>query len=318
MTLSSRRGIALVAALALMTLLGFLIAGAFAASMSSERASRLGFTDARLTTSADYAVATILGNPSTYGLADLPLGVARSYDVTVPGAERVRATVSATRLPSAVLWLVADVSLDGVDQGHRRINLVARFPVPIVVPDAGIVSRRDVSIGDSVSFTTDSSSHPECITVMAGDVVVAPGARVTGNDSVRASVQDSAADSSSYMLTNRQLAALDSAPTVVHVRGDTTIGGGTFAGILIVDGSIIVTGPFEVTGLMVARETISITTGSLTITGAMMAYGASLTDTPAITAAHAVIRYSRCVILTALRRASNPRPVRERAWAELF
>jgi hypothetical protein len=70
MRLHSRRGIALVAALGLMTLLGLMIAGAFAASFLGERSVRLSQSDALLNAGADYAITTVLGEWRANGLAD--------------------------------------------------------------------------------------------------------------------------------------------------------------------------------------------------------------------------------------------------------
>src|SRR5437868_15175784 len=124
----ARRGIAVVAALGLMALIGLMIAGAFAAASLGDKSSRLAQSDALLTTSADYAITTVLRDARGYGLSDLPLGQPRSFDVANPDASSVHSSVSVTRLPAGVLWLVVDSRIAGVDQGHRRINSVARFP----------------------------------------------------------------------------------------------------------------------------------------------------------------------------------------------
>ena len=141
-----RRGVALVAALGLMTLLGLIIAGAFAASFSSERSSRLLYADAQLSAAADYAIHTILGDPRGFRLGEISLGHAQAYVVAIPGPAGIRTSVAVTRLPYGVLWMVADVSMTGVDQGHRRINLVARFPSLGATPEAGIVARGTVVV----------------------------------------------------------------------------------------------------------------------------------------------------------------------------
>lgn len=313
----SRRGIALVAALGLMTLLGLIIAGAFAASLSSERSSRLFYTDAQLSAAADYAIHTILGDPRGFRLAETSLGHARSYVVPVPGTASIRASVAVTRLPYGVLWMVADVSMTGVDQGHRRINLVARFPSLGATAEAGIVARGNVVARDSVSFVPDTNTDSECATSGSPDIIVAPSSTIVAGDDVRTSVRQSAADSVTYYMLPRQLALLDSA-SIVHVRGDTTIAGGTFSGVIVADGSITVTGPFAVTGLLVARGAISALADGFSLTGAMLAFGANSGSGPTIEVAHAVIRFSPCAITTALRLALRPKPVAQRSWAELF
>src|SRR5262249_34500217 len=76
----NRRGIALPSALALLGLLGLLMAGAVASTTIAQRATRMSLTDGSLSANADYALASALTEPATYGLADLPLGQARSFD----------------------------------------------------------------------------------------------------------------------------------------------------------------------------------------------------------------------------------------------
>jgi hypothetical protein len=318
MILRPRRGIALVAALGLMTLLGLMVAGAFAASMLGERSSRLTQSDALLSMSADYAITTILGDPRGYGLADLPLGQPQTFGVTMPGAASVRATVAVTRLPAGVLWLVVDAAIEGVDQGHRRINMVARLSPPGALPAAGVVARGDVLARDSVSFAADTTGDPDCAVAGAPDVILSTGATANVGDSTRSSVLASAGDSATYYVTSRQLATLDSMGIVAHVRGDTTIAGGTFSGVLLIDGSLTVTGPFVITGLAVARGSITAVAGGLSVTGAIMAFGSPRRGTTAIEVARATIRYAPCAVANALRHAVRPAPVRQRGWAELF
>lgn len=301
-----------------MTLLGLMVAGAFAASLLGERSSRLAQSDALLGASADYAITTVLGDPRGYGLADLSMGQGRSFDVSIPDAASVRASVSVTRLPAGVLWLVVDAAIAGVDQGHRRVNMVARFPSPGPPPPAAIVARGNVVARDDVAFASDTSGDPDCAVASSMDVVTAPGATASVGDSVRAVVLASASDSATYYMKARQLAMFDSAASVVHVRGDTTIAGGAFSGILLVDGSITVTGPFTVTGLVVARGSISAIAGGFSLSGAIMAFGNPTRGTTAVEIAHSTIRYAPCVVANALRRGARPRPVRQRSWAELF
>jgi hypothetical protein len=321
MRLHSRRGIALIAALGRMTLLGLMVAGAFAASVLGERSVRLTQSDAQLTAGADYAINTVLGDWRANGLADLPLGQAHTFSVTLPDAPNVHATVNVTRLPAGVLWLVGDVAIAGVDQGHRRVNVVARFPSLGATPPAGVVARGNVVARDSVGFSADTSGDADCAvsnTANSMDVVTSPGATASVVDTSRAVALSVAADSATYYMKARQLAMLDSMPGVAHVRGDTTIAGGSFSGILFVDGSITVTGPFTVAGLVVARGSISAITGGFSLSGAMMAFGNPTRAGTAIELARATIRYAPCVVLNSVRRNDRPRPVIRRNWAELF
>jgi hypothetical protein len=318
MRLHTRRGIALVAALGLMTLLGLMIAGAFAASQLGERSARLTQSDAALGASADYAITTILGDAQNRGLADFPLGQARSFDVAIPDAPSVRATVDVTRLPAGVLWLVADAAIAGVDQGHRRINLVARYSSLGALPAAAIVAHGNVIARDSVSFGVDTTGDADCATPSTNDIIQSLGATSIVQIGTRVGTSASAGDSATYYMTLQQRARLDTTGTMVHVRGDTTIAGGTLTGILIVDGSLVISGPLTVAGIIVVRGSINAIAGGLSLTGAMMAYGAPTNGGTTIEIANATIRYGPCIVANALRHAARPTPVRQRSWAELF
>jgi hypothetical protein len=210
------------------------------------------------------------------------------------------------------------VAVGSVDQGHRRINVVARFPSAGALPPAAVVARGNVVARDSVSFSVDSTGDPDCAVASTLDVITPSGATVNAGDSARVGALGVAGDSATYYMKARQVAMLDTAATIVHVRGDTTIAGGTFSGILVVDGSITVTGPFAVTGLVIAHGAMSAIAGGFSITGAIMAYGDPPRAGVVLEIAHASIRYAPCVIASALKHAVVPRPVLQRSWAEVF
>jgi hypothetical protein len=293
--MTSRRGLALFAALALIVLLALLSAGAFAAIELSQRTTRLTQNDELLSTSADFAATTALTSARELGLADLPFGVTRTLALPAPAAERVTAAVAATRLRSEVVWIVADASLVGSETGHRRVALIARFGTPGPAPPAPIVARGQVVLGDSVQVSIESGGDADC--------------RVAGAPLVAHPL-----DTAAYYLTPRQLSLLDSMPSVRHVRGDTTITSGSFEGVLIVDGSLTITGSFSVVGLVVARGTVTVT-GTISVTGALAAFGSGAS---AIQVLGGTIRYNPCATARALRHAAGLRPVRSRGWSELF
>lgn len=310
------RGIALFAALALMTVIALLVAGATASTRSSQRASRLAHMDALLTTAADYAVITTLANARPLALANLPLGVA-SVVATDASAPDVQVTVAVTRLPAGVLWMVAD-AIAASDGGHRRVSMVADYPWLGGPAIGAVVSRGDVEIGPAVEFLADTSVDPECSLTVGRPIVVAPTAVVSGGDSTAVMESAAALDSSTYYLTARQLELLREGGRLVHVVGDTTIAGGSFDGILIVDGALTIAGPFAASGLIVARGPIDATAGAFSLVGALMSFAPRSFGVPAIKISGVTIRYSECVVDRALRRALFPRRVVQRSWVELF
>ena len=316
--LVNRRGIALVAALTLVTLSGIVVAALVASSVASQRAIRLGRSGATALSNAEYGVSTILAAPAAYQLATLPLGAPQHFDVLVAQTSTVSVDVAVTRLPHGVLWLVADAGVAGVDSGERRINLVARFPSVGPAPAAAIESRGDVSLAPGVTITTDTAGDADCAAGAGAPMVVtAPGATVAAPPGVKVETRAIAADSNSYFLTGPQRSMLGGAAVVTQVAGDTTIAGGTFDGLLFVDGALTISGPFVVTGLVVATGLIRTAAGgALNSTGAIVSAHAG--PGPAFDLKTATIRFNPCVVAAVLRRVLLPRRVRDRSWAELF
>lgn len=305
---------AFAAALGLLVLLGILIAGALASSTAARRAAWLSQSDATLSAAADYALGAVLAGWQESLLAELPLGAPRSIESTVAESVPVHATVVATRLPDDLLWLVADARTGGLDAGRRRFGLVARFSVPGPPPPAGVLARGNVSLSN-VRLSVDTSGEADCAATRRGaDVLVGPGSTWTA-DSARVEPDARAIDSSTYYLASRQRAWLDSAIAVRHVAGDTTIAGGSYQGILLVDGALRITRSFTATGLVVARGPIE-ADDSVFVTGAMLSF--ANTPSTAISLSGGAIRYAPCIVARELRRASPPRPVRARSWSEIF
>jgi hypothetical protein len=312
-----RHGVALVGALALLTVSGIVVAAMVALSLTAQRAMRLGRSGETAMASAEYAVSSVLAGASTYQLARLPLGVATRFDVAVEQTSEVHVDVEVTRLPGGVLWLVGDALVPGLDSGERRINLIAQFPNLGPLPPSAVESRGDVSLAADVAISTDTTGDAECAArAGAPDVVTPAGATVVAAPGVRVETRSAAADSDSYLLNPRQRPILASGSNVAHAVGDTTITGGTFDGILLVDGALTITGPLVVTGLVVATGPIRTSGGRLSVTGALLS--AYTGPGRAIDLAASSLRYAPCVAATVLRAAATPRRARDRAWAELY
>ena len=173
-----------------------------------------------------------------------------------------------------------------------------RIPSIAALPAAPLVARGTVAVGGSMVFAPDTVGDADCTTAASS----APNL-VTSSDS------------SAFLLTPRQRVALDSAPNVVHLQHDTTLGPGSFSGILIADGSLAFVAPYTVTGLVVARGAITIRTG-VTVVGALMSFDSS--SHPAIVEDSAIVRYSPCAVAREFRRVLPPRRVRSRSWLEVL
>jgi hypothetical protein len=268
---------------------------------------------------ADFALTSVVSNARQLGLDTVALGVAQAVVPFPSSANGVVPTTIATRLPGGIVWLVGETTRGGTASGHRRINVVARWPLPGPLPLTALVARGDVRL-TAATFAVDTSGDADCRTVAPADVSVGPGASVTSVAGTSVLSTPLAADSSTYWLAPGQLTQLMRLATtgVTYVANDTTITGGVFQGILIVDGVLTITGPYTVTGLVIARRSIVATAGGLVVTGAMMSFAPLQTSVPAIDLGSSNIRYSRCAIAAALRHALPLRPVRERSWVELF
>ena len=310
--MKSRRGIALFAALSLAMVVGLLVTGAVATTRVMQRGWRVERTDAELTMDADAALSAVLAKQHALGLADTPLG--QPVPLSIPLANGPgTASVSVTRLPAGVLWMVAEVSRS--DGGYRRANLVARFP-SVLHGNAAIMTRGDVELASDVSIRSDSVGEADCDDPRGAVVDVVSGAKVASADSSVAVSSGEASDSAAYLLTAFQLAALRRTGRFDHVLGDTTIAGGAFDGILVVDGALTITGPFTATGLLVARGPI--VAEGVSVTGSVRSFAQPGIGKLAIKFSGASIRYSRCVVERAFRRALDAHPVARRSWAEIF
>jgi hypothetical protein len=112
---------------------------------------------------------------------------------------------------------------------------------------------------------------------------------------------------------------------VVYAPGDLTIEGGVGQGVLLVDGHLLIAGPFTYSGQIVARNGIETRADNIAISGVVYAWRgrgettATRSSSNEITLTHATtLRYSRCDARHGIAPWLQPRRVRERAWSELF
>ena len=312
---SMRRGVALFAALGMTAVIGLLIGGMVASTTLAQRSASATHVDARLNAAADFALGWLIEHQHARGLADLPLGEASVFGSVPTGASGIVATVSATRLPGGVLWLVGETTTGAAWAGRRRVNLIARWRQMGRVPPAAIVARGNVRLAAGVLVAADTTGDAECrVGANSLHVVTSPAAAVTSPDSLLIAVDSVALDSGTYLMSARQRSMLDSLPGVLHVTHDTTVSAGHLDGVVVIDGTLVIDGPVMATGLIVARGPIDVRAGSLTATGAVMSFASGL----AIDVAAGAIRYAPCEVARALRRVFQLRPVNGRSWSELF
>lgn len=316
----SRPGIALLTALALLTLLGLIVAGSFAGIVLAARMSRWSQTDARLDAAAEYALYDPLAEWRAWDLAALHPGESRTRSPAgVPAG--IAATVTATALPAGMVWIVADVHSTRGELGHRRLNLVARLPRADPLPRAAIVSRGDVRLGPAVHVEVDTAEALRCAAVPSADAVLGPVATMTvtnepGSPVLHADTSGSAADSATYLLDGGGWAALAQGGGLSIAPGDLELGPGSTSGVLLVAGRLTITGPMSISGVVIALGGV-VATGGLTLTGALLSY-VPVGALAAVDLRDAVVRYAPCTVRYALESTGAPRPAGARSWAELF
>jgi hypothetical protein len=313
-----RLGVALFGALSLLTLLGLLVAGAFASTLLDRRSARFVHTDAELSAAADYALHAALGEWDVGGFADIPLGETRSTSSVIPD-NSMKATVTATSLPNGALWLAATIT-SAFGNEMRRVNVTARFPFVAFQPDAALTAAGDVMLGPDVRFAVDSTGDKDCARAPIGDLVMAPASQLdladTTGPPITVTRSNTASDSAHYLLgvdlLNRRRAS-----RVIYVAGDTTISGGSASNVLFVAaGSIRITGPFDFSGVMIAGRGVDATLGDTRIRGAVLAFGAP--GAIALRLSRATVEFAPCITMRALKMAHGPHRVRARGWAELY
>ncbi len=283
----SRRGIALVTALGMTTLLGLLIAGAVAASTLAHRTATAQLDRAPLVAALDVAAVQTLAIADGLQLAALMPGSSTTFVVAPPRSGRARASASVTAIGQGILWIALDARALADSTHRRRASLIARYPLAAVIPTAPVTSQDSAIISTDVSIGADSSC--------AGGGVM----------SRRSS------DSTTLYAAAWQEALMVSAPNVWRVGRDTTIGAVSYEGILLSDGDLTIDGSAELRGLVIAH-------GRLRVRGGVRVTGALVSQQSGVEISASQIRFSPCLVGRVLRRAAGARTVHGRSWAELF
>ena len=329
--LHARRGMALVAVLAVVSLIAILAVATLSVTTRLYQGSTIAARDARLETAASYASATALLEWRQRGFSSLTVGTSRRLDLDVPGTP-VAALVTVTRLGAELFWIVGEaVAIDG---SRRRENLIARLSIPRADTVPAIVAGGDVTL--SRSFTLVADSVPGCAP-SAADLRMAPAALLASVDGPLpplAIERDAIGADSIHLLNIGELSLATLASTadvilsggtstatpsgVVHAMGDLTLTGGEGQGILIVDGLLRVSGPISFFGVIVARQGMLTTAPGAQLKGIIRVGpvgggGESLRIAQLLT-----IRASACAAQAALNAAVIPRLVSGRKWAEVY
>ncbi|NUO65323.1 MAG: hypothetical protein HOQ34_17275 [Gemmatimonadaceae bacterium] len=105
---------------------------------------------------------------------------------------------------------------------------------------------------------------------------------------------------------------------IIYVSTDVHLSQGRGQGVLLVDGSLFVTGSFDWYGLIIVRDQFTKSNGSANIVGAAMARNASISATTNDIVGNVTFQYSKCAVEMALRGSARLVPAKQRAWAEMW
>jgi hypothetical protein len=199
-----------------------------------------------------------------------------------------------------------DVTGAAQDAGPRagaraRLGLLMRLQPP-AFPEAALVSGGSVALspGASIEGAVDSGASGAGLTgeldlgrvaSLAG--VVLPGGRYGSWPSFVAG-QD---------------------PPVVHIQGDAEIDGGEGAGVILVDGKLILRGPFTFSGVILVRGALVVSgsgTGKSHLSGSVVTFIGATGDSSMW------ITYSKSTVNNVLAMFGRPEKLRSRSWIKLF
>jgi hypothetical protein len=370
----TRPGIALIAAVVALAVIGALVAAAHAAGVRAHRAGERRFLQTEALGAAEYGVERVAANAPLTAWRAMPPGATDSAGPWTVG--RARVTVRITRLGDSLnpIVLVQGMATAGGGRGRvarRSTSLTVSVGGARFAPSGALTTAAPVTLGPG-ALVEGADLPPAGWSCPVGGATL-PGIATSSATSVSAAgcgtgclggappvVQSVvAADTLTYLafgeLTWGQLAATarrvpgivtpgpstgagsclatdplnwgdpsrasPSAPCeayfpVLYAAGDLHLAGGVGQGILLVGGSLTVSGGARFAGVVIARGTVSAQGTGGRLEGAVMAAGEG-GGTNALGAPLAIV-HSRCAIAAAESGGERVLPVPHRAWAEVY
>jgi hypothetical protein len=205
--------------------------------------------------------------------------------------------------------------------GHSRAGLLVRL-VPPAFPGAALVSagRVTLSPGASIEGPLDSGASGTGLTgeldlgqvaSMAG--VTLPGGTYTPRPrTVGGNCQSG--DPLNWGVADGNGACGQYLP-VVHIQGDADLDGGEGAGVILVDGDLVVRGAFTFRGVVLARGALVVSGSG---TGRSHLYGSVVTLIEATGDSSMWITYGKSIVDSVLCQFGRPEKLRSRSWTKLF
>ncbi|MGI8842678.1 MAG: hypothetical protein ACR2HZ_03190 [Gemmatimonadaceae bacterium] len=370
----TRRGIALIAAVVALAVIGALVAAAHAAGVRAHRAGERRFLQTEALAAAEFGVERVAANAPLTIWRAMPPGATDSAGPWTVG--RARVTVLITRLGDSLnpIVLVQGAATAGGGTGRvarRSTSLTVSVGGARFAPPGALTTAAPVTLGPG-ALVEGADLPPAGWSCPVGGAAL-PGIAASSATSVAAAgcgtgclggappvVQSVvAADTLTYLafgeLTWAQLAATarpvpgvvtpgpstsggvclatdplnwgdpsrasPAAPCeshfpVLYAPGNLHLAGGAGQGILLVGGSLTVSGGARFTGVVVARGTVNAQGTGGRLEGAVMAAGEG-GGTNTLGAPLAIV-HSRCAIAAAESGGERVLPVHHRAWAEVY
>jgi hypothetical protein len=152
MTLSARRGLALITVMLAIMVIGALVAGIFLAANQDHRAARNSLYQERALTTAEFGQNAILRDWNVDTAFLMAVGATRTRTINVQN--RANATVMWTKLNRLTFWVVSEGTTEAgtTREARRRTGMIVRLDVPDI-PARGALNLRSVGT-DTIAGAT--------------------------------------------------------------------------------------------------------------------------------------------------------------------
>ena len=342
---AGQRGAALVAAIFVLVVLAVLIGALCFVALQEYRVGRNGAGARRAADAAEAGLDAVLAGWRSAGFSQLDTGAAAPFAGTLPSGTGAWSGYVLRLNPR--LFLVHATGHDAAGSARRTEVLVVRIAPLTVAAAAALTSHGAVRIGPTGLVRGDGAAADEGPCASTPDTVAgvlasslgqvalegcALGLCVRGNPAVGedaslggASVPV-AGESGWARLTSAadvELAAGatlagpgDSAFRVLHAAGDLEIVGGSRRGVLLTDGSLVLSAGTVFRWLVVVRGQLRFGEGGGSVFGSALVGSADVGVSGGL--GIKLVAHSWCSVHQALAAASAATPLPERAWAEVY
>ena len=177
-----QRGMAIVAALYFITIVGVLAVAVLFGARQWARSGGGALRDAAQLARADELLVALVGDWNSTERAEQPVGSRVNVVARVArSADRIDAATYITRLNRTLYWLQADVGAARSSAGRHRINLLVRVPVWTLPTRSPLVSAGDVMLSNAARILGAGGGSSACVAGVASAdaaITLPPAARL--------------------------------------------------------------------------------------------------------------------------------------------